>query len=84
MRKITLTITLAGLSLCFCNGLASNAYGQSLIFGPEFFPGERGKFQPVVKSFTVQNASQKFIVSVQNVSSRPCKSPVARINAGYY
>lgn len=66
MRKISHTFILASLSLCFCNGLFSCAYGQSLVFGPEFFSGKRGEAPQEVKSFTVQDTSQKFIVSVQS------------------
>lgn len=66
MRKISQSLILAGLILYFCNGLVSYAYGQSVVFGPEFFPSERGKFYQAVKSFTVQDTGQKFIVSLQN------------------
>ncbi len=60
---------LAALSLYFCNGLISCAYAHSLVFGPEFFSSESGKSQRVVKRFSVQDASQKFFVSVQGGSS---------------
>ncbi len=66
MGKISNTFILAALSLYFCNGLFSCAYGHSLVFGPEFFSSENGKSQGVVKRFSVQDVSQKFIVSVQS------------------
>ncbi len=66
MGKIFNTFILAALSLYFCNGLISCAYGHTLVFGPEFFSSESGKSQRVVKSFSVQDVSQKFIVSVQS------------------
>ncbi|TAN84545.1 MAG: hypothetical protein EPN14_01985 [Gallionella sp.] len=65
MNKIFNTFILMALLQHFCNGLVSCAYGQPLVFGPEFFSGESGKHQRVVKSFSVQDASQKFILSVQ-------------------
>jgi hypothetical protein len=66
MGKIPGTFILAALSLLFCNGLISFAYGHSLVFGPELFSSEGGKSQRVVKRFSVHDVSQKFIVSVQN------------------
>ena len=45
--------------------VVSCAYGQSLVFGPELFSSESGESQRVVKRFSVQDVSQKFIVSVQ-------------------
>lgn len=68
MRKISPTFILAALSLHFCNGLVSCAYGQSLVFGPEFFSSESGKSQRMVKSFSVQDVSRKFVISVQSGS----------------
>lgn len=65
MKKISNTFFLAALPLFFCNGLVSDAYAHSLIFGPEFFSGEGDKSRRVVKSFSVQDDSQKFIISVQ-------------------
>ncbi len=65
-KKKSNTFILAALPLYFCNSLVSCAYGQPLIFGPEFFSNESDKSQRVVKSFPVQDVSQKFIVSVQS------------------
>lgn len=65
MGKVSNSITLAVLSLYFYMGLVTFAYGHALVFGPEFYSGERGKSQRVVKSFSVQDVSQKFVVSVQ-------------------
>ena len=76
MGKIFNTFILAALSLFFCNGLISYAYGHSLVFGPEFISSENGKSQRVIKSFSVQDVSQKFIVSVQ--SGRSNEKGVAR------
>ena len=66
MMKIPNTFFLIVLSLFFCNGLVSGAYGHSLVFGPEFFSGGEGKPRRVVKNFPVQDDSQKFIISVQS------------------
>ena len=68
MRKISTAFILAALSLYFCNGFVSYAYGHSLVFGPEFFSSESGKSQRVVKRFSVQDVSQKFFVSAQSGS----------------
>lgn len=66
MEKMSnIFILLTALLLYFCNGLISCAYGHSLVFGPEFFSSESGKSQRIVKSFSVQDVSQEFIVSVQ-------------------
>jgi len=74
--KIFNAFVLAALPLYFCNGLVSRAYGQSLVFGPELFSSEGGKSQRVVKHFSIQDVSQKFIVSVQ--SGRGSEKGVAR------
>jgi len=66
MGKIFNASILTALSLYFCNGLVSCAYGQSLVFGPEIFSSESGKSQRVVKHFSAHDVSQKFIVSVQS------------------
>ena len=68
MGKISNTFIWAALSLYFCNGLISCAYGHSLVFGPEFFSSEGGKSQWVVRTFSVQEVSQQFIVSAQSGS----------------
>lgn len=68
MIKKSGTFILGALALYLCNGFISCAYGHSLVFGPEFFSGEGGKSQQVVKTFPVQDTSQKFIVSVQSGS----------------
>jgi hypothetical protein len=60
---------LAALALGFFNIFISCAYGHSLVFGPELFYSESGKTQRIVKSFSVQDASQRFIVSVQSGAS---------------
>ena len=68
MRKIFNTFIFSALSLSFCNGLIPCAYGHSLVFGPEFFSSNSGKSQRLVKNFSIQDVSQKFIVSVQGGS----------------
>lgn len=68
MMKKSGTFILAALALYLCNGFISCAYGHSLVFGPEFFSGQGGKSQQTVKTFSVQDTSQKFIVSVQSGS----------------
>ena len=68
MWKIPNIFILVALSLYFCNGLASCAYGHSLVFGPELFSSESGKSQRVVKRFSVHDVNQKFFVSVQSES----------------
>lgn len=68
MMKKYGTFILAALALYFCNGFVSCAYGHSLVFGPEFFSGEGGKSKKVVKTFSVQDVRQKFIVSAQSGS----------------
>lgn len=62
------TCILAALALYLCNGFISCAYGHSLVFGPEFFPGEGEKSQQMVKAFSVQDVNQKYILSVQTGS----------------
>jgi len=66
MGKISRTFILTVLSLYFCNGLISCAYGHSLVFGPEIFSSESGKSQRVVKRFSVHDVNQKFFISVQS------------------
>ena len=66
--KISNTFILAVLSLYCCNGIVSCAYGHTLVFGPEFISSESGKYQRVVKRFSVQDANQKHFVSVQSGS----------------
>jgi len=68
LGKISNTFIWAALSLYFCNGLISCAYGHSLVFGPEFFSSEGGKSQRVVRTFSVQDVGQQFIVSAQSGS----------------
>lgn len=68
MMKKSGTFILSALALCLCDGFISFAYGHSLVFGPEFFSGQGDKSQKVVKTFSVKDVSQKFIVSVQNGS----------------
>ncbi|MFZ2301917.1 MAG: hypothetical protein WAW10_08620 [Gallionella sp.] len=57
------------LALCFLDAFISCAYAHSLIFGPEFFSSEDGKSRQIIKNFSVQDASQRYIVSVQNGAS---------------
>jgi ferredoxin-fold anticodon binding domain-containing protein len=66
MRNISRSLVLVALSLYFCNGFFSCAYGHSLVFGPEIFSSEGGKSQKVVKRFSVDNANNKFFISVQS------------------
>ena len=68
MEKTCRTFILAALSLYFCNGLISCAYGHTLVFGPEMYSGESGKSQQVVKHFSVPDINQKYFVSVQSGS----------------
>lgn len=42
------------------------AYGQTTVFGPEFYTRSTGKPQKIIKSFSVQNLNQEFTLSVQN------------------
>lgn len=81
MKKSS-TFILTALALYLCNGFISCAYGHSLVFGPEFFSGEGGKSQQIVKAFSVQDTSQKFIVSVQSGSGgeKGAASSAIRIN----
>jgi hypothetical protein len=69
VKKISKTFALAALTLYFFEGFISCAYGHSLVFGPELFHSESGKTQRIVKRFSVQDVSQKFIVSVQSGAS---------------
>lgn len=66
MRNISCSFILVALSLYFCNGLFSCAYGHALVFGPEIFSGEGGKSQEMVKRFSVHDVDSKFFVSVQS------------------
>lgn len=66
MRNISRSLVLVALSLYFCNGFFSCAYGHSLVFGPEIFSSEGGKSQKVVKRFSVDDANNKFFISVQS------------------
>lgn len=69
MRKIFKAFVLAVLSLWFCNGLISSAYGHSLVFGPEIYSSDRDKSKRVVKSFSVDDVNQKYFISVQSEMS---------------
>jgi hypothetical protein len=62
-------IILAALVLCFYNGFIPTVYGQSLVFGPEFFSNNRGKYQRVIRSFSVEDVGQNFILSMQGGGS---------------
>lgn len=69
MKKISNNSVLAALALGFLDAFISCAYAHSLVFGPEFFSSEGGKSQRIVKSFSVQDTGQRYIVSVQNGAS---------------
>ena len=65
MKNRFSVIILATLLLYFCHGLISVAYGQSLIFGPEFLPNDYGKSLRTLHSFSVEDDKQNFILSIQ-------------------
>lgn len=46
--------------------VATLAYGQTTVFGPEFYSREKGKPQKIVKRFFVQYMDQEFTLNVQN------------------
>lgn len=66
MGKISNILIPVALALSTFNAFVSCAYGHALVFGPEFFSSEGGKPRQVVKNFSIQDDSQKFIVSVQS------------------
>lgn len=66
MRNIFKSFILAGMALGLLNAFISCAYGHALVYGPEFFSGEGCKPRRITKSFSVQDGSQIFIVSVQS------------------
>jgi len=66
MRKVSGTGIAAALALFCCIGMVPCAYGHSLVFGPELFFSETGKTQRIVKSFSVDDVSQKFFISIQS------------------
>lgn len=66
MKKILVNSILIALPLYFFNGFFSCAYGHSLVFGPEIFSSKSGKSQRVVKRFSVSDADQQFLISVQS------------------
>lgn len=74
MRKLSKAFILAVLSLYFCNGLVSCAYGHSLVFGPEIYSSESGKSRRAVKSFVVNDVNRKYFISVQSEKSSAQKS----------
>ena len=80
MSKVFNTFVSAALALFFCIGIVSCAYGHSLVFGPELFSGESGKSQRVVKKFSVEDANQKFFISVQSQTSSERKPGSGVIN----
>lgn len=67
MRK-SFSFILSVLALYLSNGFISSAYGHSLVFGPEFFSVQGGKSQKIIKTFSVQDVSREFILSVQSGS----------------
>lgn len=66
MKQAIHTFILAALPLFCCVGFSSCAYGQSFVFGPELFFSEGSSPRQVVKSFSVQDTNQEFILSVQS------------------
>lgn len=66
VRKVINIFTFAALPFFCCFGFFSCAYGQPFVFGPELFFSEGGIPKRVVKSFTVQDIDQEFILSVQS------------------
>lgn len=70
MAKISSTFVSAALTLYFCSSLFACAYGQTLVFGPEFFSNTSGEPQRVVKSFSVADIDQEFVLSVQSGTGR--------------
>ena len=65
-----LTVYLLAIGFGLLSLLGSNfavlAHGQTTIFGPEVYTRDTGKPQNIVKSFSVQNLTQEFTISVQN------------------
>ena len=49
----------------FFSALTHCAYGQLLVFGPDFFFSEAGNSQRVTKDFPVQDTNQKYLLSIQ-------------------
>ena len=66
MRPKINTHILAVLSSFCCITFLSGAWGQPLVFGPEFFSSESGTSVRKAKSFSVQDTDQEFILSVQS------------------
>lgn len=61
------TICVMSLLLLYSSGaFIVCVYGESLIFGPEFFIRDKEKPQRIVKTFSVRNLNQRFTLSVQD------------------
>ncbi|MDP4029416.1 MAG: hypothetical protein Q8P42_10705 [Gallionella sp.] len=80
MRMVFNPMISAALSLFFCVGLVSCAYGHSLVFGPELFFSGSGKTQRVVKNFSVEDVSQKYFISIQSKTGSEPKLGSGAIN----
>lgn len=66
MGNLTNKFILAALLLFSCNVFISVAHAHTLVFGSEFFSGESGKPQRVVKHFSVHDINQEYFISIQN------------------
>lgn len=66
--RLTVYLLAIGFGLLSLLGpnFAVLAHGQTTIFGPEVYTRDTGKPQNIVKSFSVQNLTQEFTISVQN------------------
>lgn len=82
MMKMSCFFVSAVLSSLLFVGSVSCAYGHTLVFGPEIFPGENDKSRRVVRDFSVKDTGQKFFISVQGNtgSDGQAGSAVIRIN----
>jgi len=75
--------TICALSLFLLHGsiaFFACAYGESLIFGPEFFINSKETTQRIVKTFSVRNLNQKFNLSVQDVEREKGRTISAAID----
>ncbi|MCF6180384.1 MAG: hypothetical protein L3J63_13515 [Geopsychrobacter sp.] len=57
------------LLLLFCSSFIAAAYGQSLVFGPEFYASDGGRSQRISKSFSVDDMGQDYSLSIQGGGS---------------
>lgn len=60
----------------FFSAFTHYAYAQPPVFGPEFFFGEAGESKRVIKEFSAQDASKKYILSIQSGENRGKKNKV--------